>query len=145
MSNDQLNLPDYAWNWFALHSGQRLQLVNFWLVAVAFLATSYVQAQASHLVPVAVGVSLAGAISSVAFMRLDVRTQQLVQVAEDALQVFEEEATTRGHDDSIKLVHAAGAKRKSRLDSYRVIIRSLQLSVAGLFILAFIYTLAVVA
>ena len=30
----------YAWNWFALHAGQRLQLVNFWLVAVAFLAAA---------------------------------------------------------------------------------------------------------
>ena len=25
----------YAWDWFALHASQRLQLVNFWLVSVA--------------------------------------------------------------------------------------------------------------
>ena len=27
---------DYAWNWFALHAGQRMQSVNFFLVAASF-------------------------------------------------------------------------------------------------------------
>src|SRR4051812_41007057 len=36
-----LDVRTYAWNWFALHANQRLQLVNFWLVAVAFLAGAF--------------------------------------------------------------------------------------------------------
>lgn len=71
----------YAWSWFALHAGQRLQLVNFWLVAVAFLASAYVQARSSHLFVIALGVSITGAVASLAFARLDGRTRQLVQVA----------------------------------------------------------------
>lgn len=75
----ETNAQAYAWNWFALHAGQRLQLVNFWLVAVAFLASAFVQARSNHLFAIAFGVCVTGAVSSLAFMRLDVRTRQLVE------------------------------------------------------------------
>jgi hypothetical protein len=131
----------YAWNWFALHSGQRLQLVNFWLVAVAFLAAAFVQARSSHLVAIAFGVSLTGAVSSLAFMRLDVRTRQLVQVAEEALISFEKAQTASGVNEVFELVAAARLARTRRFDSYRMIIQGLQLTVAALFLAAAIYSL----
>jgi hypothetical protein len=131
----------YAWNWFALHAGQRLQLVNFWLVAIAFLAAAYVQARSSHMPVIAFGVSVTGAVSSVAFMRLDVRTRQLVQVAENALKYFEASSVARGMDEVTELVKAAHERRRSRFDSYRVIIQGLQLSVACMFIIAAIFAL----
>ena len=131
----------YAWNWFALHSSQRLQLVNFWLVAVAFLASAFVQARSNHLVAIAFGVSLTGCVSSLAFIRLDVRTRQLIQVAESALSSFEKAQTDAGLDEVNELVKASHQARRSRLDSYRVIIQGLQLSVAVMFALAAIYSL----
>lgn len=139
--NQERESQTYAWNWFALHASQRLQLVNFWLVAVAFLATAFVQARASHLNAVALGVSVTGVVSSLAFWRLDVRTQQLVQVAEDALQHFEENLVATGEDRVVQLVLASAQIRRSRFDSYRVIIRGLQLSVAAMFAVAAIYTI----
>ena len=33
---------EHAWQWFALHARQRMQCVNFFLVAVAFLAAAFV-------------------------------------------------------------------------------------------------------
>jgi hypothetical protein len=131
----------YAWNWFALHAGQRLQLVNFWLVAVAFLATAYVQARASHMTAIAFGVSVTGAVSSVAFMKLDVRTRQLVQVAENSLRYFEATAVAAGMDEVTELVKASHEARRSRFDSYRVIIQGLQLTVACIFVLAAVFSL----
>lgn len=131
----------YAWNWFALHAGQRLQLVNFWLVAVAFLATAFVEARSNHLVAIAFGVSITGVISSLAFMRLDARTRQLVQVAEDALRSFETAQSAAGLDEVNELVKAAHQARLTGLDSYRIIIQGLQGSVAIMFLLAAIYTL----
>ena len=56
MENPETEARRYAWNWFALHAGQRLQLVNFWVVAVAFLATAFVQARSFHMVAIAFGV-----------------------------------------------------------------------------------------
>jgi hypothetical protein len=131
----------YAWNWFALHAGQRLQLVNFWLVAVAFLASAYVQARSSHMTAIAFGVSVTGAVSSVAFMKLDVRTRQLVRVAENALGYFEASGVVAGLDEVTELVKASHQARRSRLDSYRVIIQGLQLTVACIFVLAAVFSL----
>jgi hypothetical protein len=141
MQNPEAEAQSYAWSWFALHAGQRLQLVNFWLVAVAFLAAAFVQARASHLFAIALGVSATGTVSSLAFWRLDIRTQQLVQVAEEALQYFEQNLVAAGQPEVIRLVQASNRLHRSRFDSYRVIIRGLQLSVAMIFALAGIYSL----
>jgi hypothetical protein len=132
----------YAWNWFALHSGQRMQLVNFWLVAVAFLAAAFVQARMARLTPVAVGVCAAGAVASVAFMVLDARTRQLVRVAEEALRRLDDRRVEAGADDSTRLVVAAHAVRSSGATSYRVVIEGLQLTVALLFAAAAVYSAA---
>ena len=139
-SDRSASLQSYAWNWFELHAGQRLQLVNFWLVAVAFLAAAFVQAKASHLTAIAFGVSVTGAVSSLAFMRLDVRTRQLVQVAENALSVFEKGNTAAGADEAFELTKASRLARGRAFDSYRVIIQGLQISVAIMFLLAAIYS-----
>ena len=141
MQNADSNAQTYAWNWFALHAGQRLQLVNFWLVAVAFLASAFVQARSSHLFVVAFGVSVTGVVSSLAFVRLDIRTRQLVQVAENALQYFEKNLVAAGLDEVTELVKASHQARRSRFDSYRVIIQGLQLSVAVMFLVAAVYAL----
>ena len=140
-SDRNASLQSYAWNWFALHAGQRLQLVNFWLVAVAFLAAAFVQAKASHLTAIAFGVSVTGAVSSLAFVRLDVRTRQLVRVAENALsRYFEKENTAAGADKAFELTKASMLARGWGFDSYRVIIQGLQISVAAMFLLAAIYS-----
>jgi hypothetical protein len=86
----------YAWNWFAMHAAQRVQLVNFWLVAVAFLAAAYVQSEISHVRPIGAGVAVIGVVASIAFQRLDVRTRELSQIAEDALREFEDDWVPHG-------------------------------------------------
>lgn len=141
MQDIETNAQTYAWSWFALHAGQRLQLVNFWLVAVAFLASAFVQARSSHLFAVELGLSIIGAVASFAFMRLDVRTRQLVQAGESALSYFETNYVASGLNQVTELVKAAQQKQQSPLDSYRVIIQGLQLSVAVGFALAAIYSL----
>jgi hypothetical protein len=141
MSTSRQDAQAYAWNWFALHSGQRLQLVNFWLIAVAFLAAGFVQAQSDRLHAVAFGVSVAGIISSLTFLRLDVRTRQLVHVAEDALRYFEAIQVSSGLDEVVELVKASSVARQSWLDSYRILIQGLQLVIAIIFAAAGIYSL----
>lgn len=141
MQDAEEKAQTYAWNWFALHAGQRLQLVNFWLVAVAFLASAYVQARSDHMTAIAFGVSVTGVVSSLAFMRLDARTRQLVQVAENALRSFEASGVAVGLDEVTELVRASHEVRRSRFDSYRVIIQGLQLSVAFIFALAAVFSL----
>ncbi|MGC4773411.1 hypothetical protein ACLQ25_31135 [Micromonospora sp. DT44] len=82
MDDAQTQAGNHAWNWYAMHAGQRMQLVNFWVVAVAFLATALVQAMNSRQTPVAVGVALTGVVVSLTFQQLDVRARQGERVAE---------------------------------------------------------------
>src|SRR5262245_9986241 len=141
MQTDQSYVQAYAWNWFSLHASQRLQLVNFWLIAVAFLASAFVEARSNHMVAIAAGVSATGAVSSLAFLRLDVRTRQMIQAAENALRYFESQYSAEGLDQVTQLVRTSHEARRSKLDSYRLIIQGLQGFVAGLFLLAAIYSL----
>jgi hypothetical protein len=139
---DKVDEFSYIWNWFALHSGQRLQLVNFWLVSVAFLGAAFVQARSGHLDAVALGVSVAGAICSVAFMQLDVRTRRLILVAEEAVQRLGQGYPSDGTPANIVELMRAANKDRRWFSSYRVIIEGLQLSVAVLFGLAAVYSVA---
>jgi hypothetical protein len=139
VNNDEAHA--YAWNWFSIHAGQRLQLVNFWLVAVAFLAAAFVQSEISHERAIAASVALIGACASVAFQRLDARTRQLSQIAEDALLAFEDEWVAQGASNLIALVRRSSEVQASWTDSYRLIIQGLQLLAALVFVAALIYSL----
>jgi hypothetical protein len=141
MQSSDPAVQTYAWNWFALHAGQRMQMVNFWLVSIAFLAAAFVQAYLNKLFIVATGIAIVGFVCSVAFMRLDVRTRQLVLVGEMALRHLEVKRAGDEHNDVLDLVQAAGACRQSRFDSYRFIIQGLQMTVAGGFLLAAGYSI----
>jgi hypothetical protein len=131
----------YAWNWFALHAAQRMQLVNFWLVAVAFLGTAFVQASVHGMTAVATGVCAAGTAASVAFLLLDVRTRALVQIAERALATLEREMSPSGARTEFRLVGNADAERSGPLNSYYVVIRGLESTIAVLFFAAAIHSL----
>ncbi|WP_216893413.1 hypothetical protein [Nocardia alni] len=141
VSDSTSDAQAYAWNWFALHAGQRMQLVNFWLVAVTFFGAAYVQARIGRMPAVAAGVCIAGAVASIGFALLDARTRQLVQVAEAALLRLEDARASTEDNISPRLIEAARDARASRLFSYRFIIEGMQLSLT-LFVIAGILTIA---
>lgn len=140
MSDSAGDAQVYSWNWFALHAGQRMQLVNFWLVAIAFLGAAFVQARAGNLRPIAVGVCVAGVVACTGFAMLDARTRRLVQVAEFALRRLEETRAAAGDNTFPTLVREAHAARTTRISSYRFIIEGMQLTVAVLFLVAGVLT-----
>jgi hypothetical protein len=74
---------DHAWQWFLLHANQRMQAVNFFLVATAFLSAGYVAA--IRVPPVAVGVSALGILFSLTFYGFELRIQELLKAGEKAL------------------------------------------------------------
>lgn len=114
----------HAWSWFALHAGQRLQLLNFFLVSVAFLTAAYVAAFEDH--PAVSGiVGVVGAIVSFAFRRLELRTRELVHVGEAPLAVLEARLAALANVDSLRLVDKADAPRR-KLTKYSLLIRVVQ-------------------
>jgi hypothetical protein len=77
---------DHAWDWFSLHANQRLQGVNFFLLALAFLSGAYVNALRFNLATVAAGVSALALIFSLGFYMLESRIRELVKAGEAALK-----------------------------------------------------------
>ncbi|MFZ0302739.1 MAG: hypothetical protein WAL75_08640, partial [Terracidiphilus sp.] len=70
MSNDESGDKiafDYAWGWFSLHAGRWMQAVNFFLIAITFLAGSYVSAVVGNHPGLPIGISSLGALISIIF------------------------------------------------------------------------------
>lgn len=128
----------YAWNWFSLHSTQRMQMFNYWLIAIAFLSTAFVEASKSHLKAVSLGVALTGCIASLSFMRLDARTRQLIIVAETALRIHESHGLAAAQKELALITEAH--RNRGRLQSYRVLIQGLEAVVAVLFAFGAVWT-----
>jgi hypothetical protein len=104
---------EHAWEWFALHARQRMKCVNFFLVAVAFLAAGYVTALTKELDGLAVGIGVLGAWISWWFHRLDVRTKELVEAGQDAMKPLQHrlaEAAGVGELEIVKRVDPPGKR-----------------------------------
>ncbi len=94
---------DYAWKWFAFHADQRVKMFNFMLVATGFFAAA-VASTYDKSPAVARALSVAAAVVSLIFTRLDRRNQDLVWLGEDVLvelerrMIFGRGATIEGRD-----------------------------------------------
>jgi hypothetical protein len=131
---------EHAWGWFALHARQRMFCVNFFLVAVAFLAAGYVTALTEKLCGLAAGTSLLGALIAWLFHRLDDRTRDLVHAGEDAMKPLQHalaEATGIAELELVKRVDRSGKK----LTSYGDILWALHWTTLLAFVIGTVYAL----
>jgi hypothetical protein len=86
---------DHAWNWFALHATQRLQSVNFFLVAMAFMTAAYVTAIKEELFLIAAGIAVLAMSTSYFLFRMERRIQYLIHAAEEALNPIQDAVATK--------------------------------------------------
>lgn len=80
---------DYAWRWFEYHASQRLVAFNFLLVLMGALSVGYYKAFTDKQYIYALIVGLFGVFISCAFLNLDRRNEELVQIGRDALKSLE--------------------------------------------------------
>jgi hypothetical protein len=94
MKDESTSLLDqsirHAWDWFALHANQRMQGVNFFLLAAAFLSTAYVGAMQRDKFVVAGGVAALGCWFCLVFYRFELRIRELIKAGEKALEQSQE-------------------------------------------------------
>ena len=95
---------EHAWQWFPLHARQRMQCVNFFLVAVAFLAAAFVTALKDKHYAVAMGVGLLGAWLSWWFHRLDLRTKELVEAGQAVLRHSQRRLATQTGIEELEIL-----------------------------------------
>lgn len=116
---------DHAWSWFSLHATQRLQMLNFWLISVAFLTGAFVAAITDEAFGAAFGVAVAGGVASLCFYRLECRTRLLVRLAERAIRKLQSELAVRTGIPELEILSAADTE-KAFFTAYGVVIRRLQ-------------------
>jgi hypothetical protein len=98
---------DYAWNYFSLHAGQRMQSVNFFLLAASFLVGAYVAALGGNRPGLGAGISIVGAITSFVFYRIERRVRELLKAAEAALSPIEARLASETANPSLRILERA--------------------------------------
>ena len=83
------DLLDYAWKWFQYHAGQRMLAFNFLLLLMGALSVGYYKARDSGSHGHAAIVAFFGVVVTLAFLILDLRNADLVQLGRDALKSLE--------------------------------------------------------
>jgi hypothetical protein len=126
---------EHAWNWFALHATQRMQALNFFFVATAFLLAAYGSLLEKHPSAAAI-IGAVGAWLTFCFNRLDVRNRQLVEAGEKALKVSQEHLADLSQNQHLKIL--AGVERVG-WTSYARIVNMMQWPIIGVFLLAGAY------
>jgi hypothetical protein len=91
---------DYAWKWFEYHAAQRLMAFNFFLILAGAALVAYASAVREGAEALGIAVGGFGAVVALAFLCLDVRNKQLVDLGGDQLERLEGplELEIRGKD-----------------------------------------------
>lgn len=106
-AKDSIELAlDHTWSWFSLHASQRLQSVNFFLVAIAFLSNAFVTAIKEHLYLIAAGVSVLAISTSFFLYKMERRIRSLIHSSEHALSSLQNTLSNALGLPSIKIVSA---------------------------------------
>lgn len=90
----------YAWDWFSYHANQRMTALNFFFVTVGIFAVAYSKCVEHQWRVIGALVGVFGFVTSIAFCFLDVRNEELVNCARQALDTIEGqlELTIRSDD-----------------------------------------------
>ena len=126
---------DHAWSWWKYHAEQRIALIRFSIVALGGVAVAVGWVHQRHEYFLCTLISIFGALLSYCFLRLDVRTSDLVKVGETALEPEQERMAAATGNDAMRLCRFADAQKGAYPYSYGQIIRAVLGAASVLFIL----------
>jgi hypothetical protein len=126
------------------HAAQRMQSLNFFLVATAFLLAAYAQV-IERRPPAAAVIALLGAWTTSWFMCLERRTRQLVDAGRAAMRPLEQRLARGVGVPQLEIV--ASVERVRAGFRYRTVISAIHWGVLAVFVAGLLYALyfAVVA
>jgi len=130
----------HSQSWIELHTNQRQNLLNFFLIAVAFLFNAYVGALNGHRYTLAAIISLLGAAISFCFTMMDLRNRDLTRAGEIAMRDLEDRLARTNNISSLRIMEAVNEPRRPWL-SIGKLIRAIHISVGLVFLGATIYAL----
>lgn len=130
----------HAWDWFALHATQRMQGVNFFLLAAAFLTGAYVNAMQYSKFTVAGGVAGLGVLFCVVFYLFEMRVRELLKTSEKALAPFQQQLSKMSGVQEFEICKLVEEPRY-RFTSYHRVISGLYFLTGIAFLLGGVYAL----
>jgi len=99
------DMQDYAWRWFEYHAGQRLTAFRFFLIIWGIIALGLGNSVSQENVALARAIALSETFLSIAFLILEIRNEQLVNLGRDALKVVESSDDFQPFSNELKLFH----------------------------------------
>ncbi len=139
----------YAWDWFQYHAGQRISMINFFIVTVGVFAAAIATLISAHHYDAAIVASAGGMFICLWFWRFDVRSRELVKIGEHVLIRVENEWLFEGDDGnkeggSILVWDDTQSKKlswvKKKFTRFSGLVLALQLTAGALFLLALGYS-----
>lgn len=125
----------HAWNWFAAHAAQRLQIFNFFSITTAFLVAGFVSAHGDSSPGLAGAVASAGVVASIAFNLVEQRTKALVHAGEAALGSLEARLATALQESTLEIVRAV-ERPSHRVTKYSFVFNCVQGGAAAAWLVA---------
>jgi Mn2+/Fe2+ NRAMP family transporter len=126
-------LQEYAWKWFEYHAGQRLTAFRFFLVFLGVLIVGFNAGLKDGHIVFAQVVACFGAFISIAFLMLEIRNEQLVNVGRNALMCLEESDESLKAQKKLQMLHVD--RGRSRWLSHKYWFRAIYIVCAVLFII----------
>jgi peptidoglycan/LPS O-acetylase OafA/YrhL len=128
----------HARSWNETRLASRTQIVNFFLLTVAFASAGYGTSLANGLNDVAGAIGVAGVLLSLAALQSDLRARAVLRVGKTALIELEAHLAQRTGFESLRLVEMAERSR-SRTRSQTTIASLLYLLAVAMFVAAAAY------
>lgn len=117
---DYLKLThDYSWNWLQYHANQRMTVFRFFFIIIAILAAGYLRAVEANSNGTALLLASISMMICYLFWRTDIRSWDLIKIAESSLKVTEKALAERQGTPSICLATIADLKDTKIARDYR--------------------------
>ena len=133
----------HAQSWVELHANQRQNLLNFFLIAVAFLFNAYVAALSDHRYVLAGFISLLGATISAGFTLMDLRNRDLTRAGEVAVKDLEARLADIHNMPALRIIDAIDEPKHPWL-SIGKLMRAIHSTVGLVFLGAAVYAFTIV-
>lgn len=127
-------MHDYAWSWFEYHAGQRLVAFRFFLIVLGVLVLGVSTGVKDGEVFLASTISAFGVFISFAFLMLEIRNEDLVNIGRDALIHLEQSDESLKANSKLQLLHID--RNRNILISHKFWLRVIYLVCIALFLVA---------
>jgi hypothetical protein len=132
----------HSQSWSELHANQRQNLLNFFLIAAAFLFNAYVGSLSGHRYILGAVIGLLGAAISLGFTMMDLRNRDLTRAGEVAVRDLEDRFARMHNMPSLRIMEVIDKPRHPWL-SMGKLVRAIHIAVGLVFLGTAIYAFIV--